>query len=284
MGDLQQDTEVELVGEDPDGSRRFSAKLSPEWEIWGPMGGYVASVALRAAAGSSPFARPASFFCQYLGVAAFDAVDIAVTPLRVAKTALAQRVQVRQGDRDILEATVWSVGEVDGLAHDVTEPTRPPVPSPNECADLTELLSEEDLASGPPFPFWRNLDLRPIDWTADRSAVGDPVWREWLRFAPTPIFADPWVDACRSLILIDLQSWPSASRAHTRGHAFIAPSLDLYVAFHDPRPDGEWLLADGFAPIARDGLMAWNGRLWSEDGALVASGAGQMLCRRVRQA
>ncbi len=101
---------------------------------------------------------------------------------------------------------------------------------------------------------------------------------------PTHTFSDPWVDACRSLILVDLQSWPSASRAHAPGHEFIAPSLDLYVAFHDPRPDSEWLLADGCSPIAQDGLMAWNGRLWAEDGALVATGAGQMLCRRVRQA
>ncbi len=121
--------------------------------------------------------RPAcELLCQYLGVATFDAVDIAVAPLRVAKTAVAQRVQVRQGDRAILEATVWSVGDVDGLAHDVTAPTRPPVPSPQECKDLTELLSEEDRADGPPFPFWRNLDSKPIK--LDRRATRS--WRTRL--------------------------------------------------------------------------------------------------------
>src|SRR5688572_23385887 len=116
MGDLGVDTAVEQIGEG-----RYTATLSAEWEIWGPMGGYIASVALRAAGAESPFARPASFFCQYLGVASFDAVDLVVTTLRSARTALAQRVEITQGDRRILEATVWSVGDVDGLEHDRTE-------------------------------------------------------------------------------------------------------------------------------------------------------------------
>jgi hypothetical protein len=28
--------------------------------------------------------------------------------------------------------------------------------------------------------------------------------------------------------------------------------------------------------------MAWNGRLWDADRRLVASGAGQLLCRKMR--
>ena len=69
MGDLAVDTAVTRTGEG-----RYTASLSADWEIWGPMGGYIASVALRAAGAESPFARPASFFCQYLGVAGFDTV------------------------------------------------------------------------------------------------------------------------------------------------------------------------------------------------------------------
>lgn len=276
MGDLAHDTAVEQVG---DG--RYRATLSPEWEIWGPMGGYVASVALRAAGAASPFARPASFFCHYLNVAAFETVDIVVTPTRTARTALAQRVEISQDGKPIMEATVWSIGDVEGLAHDEVEP--PDVPGPTELASILELLTEEDLARGPGFPFWNNLDAKPIEWGADQPGISLPGrWQEWLRFTPTPTFADPWVDACRSLILIDIQSWPAANRPHRHeDHRFYAPSLDLYVAFNDPQPAGEWLLADGRAPIATDGLMGWDGRLWSDTGRLVASGGGQLLCRRV---
>ena len=66
MGDLALQTSVEPAGE---GSYR--AIVHQDWEIWGPCGGYVAAIALRAAGAESPFARPASFFCHYLSVAAF---------------------------------------------------------------------------------------------------------------------------------------------------------------------------------------------------------------------
>ena len=281
VGNLEADTAVERVDENV-----FRANLSSDWEIWGPMGGYVASVALRAVAGVSPFARPASFFCQYLGVAAFDTVDVTVTTLRGARTAAAHRAHVTQDGKPILEATVWSVGDVDGLEHDVSAP--PPVPAPADLRPVSELLAEAGIEeSGPPFPFWNNLETRPVEFRPEWPPPGPlpPVWRQWCRFVPVPTFADPWVDACRSLILVDVQSWPAASRPHAwRPASFIAPSLDLYVAFQDPTPDSEWLLGDGYAPVAAHGLMGWNGRLWSEGGALVASGAGQALCRRVPSA
>lgn len=275
MGDLGVDTAVQQVG---DG--RYTATLSAEWEIWGPMGGYIASVALRAAGAESPFARPASFFCQYLGVATFDTVDLSVTTLRAARTALAQRVEITQGDRRILEATVWSVGDVDGLDHDRTD--APEVAAPDGLPTIRELLTDEELAQGPSFPFWRNLETKPLHFSRQPRTEGqEPIFREWERFVPASTFADPWVDACRSVVLIDVQSWPAASRAHAWGHGFYAPSLDLYVSFNDPQPASEWLLVDGHGPVARDGLMAWTGRLWSEGGRLVASGGGQLLCRRM---
>ena len=46
--------------------------LSRDWEIWGPNGGYVASIALRAAGAHSRFDRPASLVGHFLGVADFD--------------------------------------------------------------------------------------------------------------------------------------------------------------------------------------------------------------------
>ena len=44
MGDLAVDTATEQIG-----PNTFLCDLSPDWEIWGPNGGYLASVALRAA-------------------------------------------------------------------------------------------------------------------------------------------------------------------------------------------------------------------------------------------
>jgi acyl-CoA thioesterase-2 len=280
MGDLGQDTAVERI----DGSR-FRAELSADWEIWGPMGGYLASIALRAVGAVTPFARPASFFCHYLGVAAFDTVEVTVAELRSARTAAAHRVRVTQDDKAILEGTAWSIGAVNGLEHDLAAP--PHLPGPDDLKTIPELLAEAGLGPyQPPFAFWHNFDSKPIDFYPDWPPPEPlpPVWQQWSRFKPTATFSDPWVDACRSLVLIDVQSWPAASRPHLIGvQQFYAPSLDLYVAFHDPQPECEWLLCDGYAPVARHGLMGWTGRLWSVDGRLVSSGGGQLLCRRIPQ-
>lgn len=278
MGDLAIDTAVEPRGAGDDG--RYVATLSPDWEIWGPMGGYVAACALRAAGASSPHPRPATFSCHYLSVARFGEVDLRVETRRGGRTATSQRVEVSQEGRPILDATVWSVGEVEGLEHDET--VAPDVPGPDELPDLRSLLPDD--APGPPFPFWNNLEARPlqfeIDWPPDGPRPAS--WQEWLRFTPTATFEDPWVDAARCVILVDLPSWPSAHRPHAwKQPPFMAPTLDLNVAFHQPTAGHEWLLCDGAAPLSTDGLFGWTARVWSAGGALHASGGGQCLYRRL---
>ncbi|MCI0838402.1 MAG: thioesterase family protein, partial [Chloroflexi bacterium] len=47
--------------------------------------------------------------------------------------------------------------------------------------------------------------------------------------------------------------------------------------FHRPAPDSEWLLCDYESPIAHAGLVGSQGRIWSEDGRLIASGGAQCL-------
>lgn len=274
MGDLAEDTAVRRVG---DG--RYEATLSADWEIWGPMGGYVAACALRAAGAASSHDRPATFSCHYLGVAEFGTVDIAVEARKVGRTVTAQRVEITQKDQPILDAIVWSVGEVEGLEHD--EATMPDVAGPDELAELGELLPDDE----PMYPFWNNLEAKPLHFEADWPPDGPrPArWQEWLRFVPTPTFDDPWADAARSVILVDLPSWPSAHRPHAwRQPPFIAPTLDLNVAFHRSAADEEWLLCDGAAPVSTDGLFGWNARVWSAGGALHASGGGQCIYRRAR--
>jgi len=291
MGDLAVDTSVRPLGGrgsggrgdeghggDRDGTGRFMATLSPEWEIWGPMGGYVAAVALRAAGAASPFDRPATFSCHYLAVARFEPVQLHVTVQRAASTAMSQRVVMTQRDRQVLTAEVWSVGPVDGLVHHLPDP--PDVPGPDGLASMAELAPGD----WPWFPFWANVDNRPVDARADWPPPGPlpPRWRSWLRFQPTATFDDPWVDAARSVVFLDVVGWPSAYQHHAwTDPPFTAPSLDLSVAFHEPAPDAQWLLADGHSPVAGDGLVGWNGRLWSPDRRLVASAGGQALFRHM---
>jgi acyl-CoA thioesterase-2 len=274
MGDLANDTEVR-----PSGEGSYEATLSADWEIWGPMGGYVAACALRAAGASTEQARPAAFSCHYLGVAGFGRVDLRVEARRSGRTAASQRVEVTQGGRPILDAMVWSVGDVEGLEHDETSP--PAVPGPDELPEIGELLPDD---AAPPFPFWNNLEAKPLAFEAQWPPDGPrPArWQEWLRFTPTATFEDPWVDAARCVILVDLPSWPSAHRPHAwKQPPFTAPTLDLNVAFHRPTSGRDWLLCDGAAPLSTGGLFGWTARVWSTGGVLHASGGGQCLYRRL---
>jgi acyl-CoA thioesterase II len=280
MGDVARETAAERVGEDADGAGVYAATVCGDWEIWGPCGGYVAAIALRAAGAESPFARPASFFCHYLSVAAFAPVDLVVTPLRPGRTVLAQRVAMTQQGRPILEAMVWSVGEVQGLEHEDLDP--PDVPDPEELPTVAQLRSGDGGEDRPPFPFWRNFDQRMIEWSEAWPPPGPlpPTWRTWVRCTPTATFEDPWVDAARSLIVLDVGSWPAGSRPHAHLELpYIAPSLDLYASFQCPGADSEWLLLDAHSPVAQGGLLSWTGRVWSRGRRLIASGGGQAVFR-----
>ena len=192
VGDIEQQTAVE-----PAGDGRFTAMVHDDWEIWGPCGGYVAALALRAAGAESPLARPASFFCHYLSVASFAPVDLEVTPLRSGRTVLAQRVAMTQEGRPVLDAMVWSVGEVEGLEHEDVDP--PDVPDPDELPTWADLRPDEDR------PAMRLLgQLRPAP---DRmvAAVASarplpPTWRAWVRASRRPRSRIPgWMRRARSL-------------------------------------------------------------------------------------
>jgi acyl-CoA thioesterase-2 len=278
MGDLAQQTAVTPAHhlDDLGADRHFTATLHDDWEIWGPEGGYVAAVALRAAGAVSPFARPASFSCHYLTVANFAPVDLVVTPLRSGRTALSQRVEMTQDGRPILSAMVWSVGQIEGLVHRDLRP--PEVPNPDQLRSPAELWPDRNRS----FNFWDNFDQRPVDFFEQWPPAGPapPEFRTWVRAHPPLSSSDPWIDAARTLIVMDVLSWPAGSRPHAYLEPpFIAPSLDLYVAFQQCATNDQWLLLDGYSPVADDGLLSWTGRVWNLERQLVASGGGQAVFR-----
>ena len=271
MGDFEIDTRLE--GVDPDGGR-FQAHLSRDWEIWGPNGGYVAAIALRAAGRMSRIPRPASFSGHFLRVATFAPADVVVVPLHRGRRSESLRVSITQDDKPVLEALVRTASEGPGLEH-VHE--LPPVVPPPEALPDPALLRAAD---GPRYPFWSNLDARVVqpERFRDTGATRDPVWREWYRFTPRATFDDPFVDAGRMLVLIDTLSWPAASQPHPLDSGFQAPNLDVTAWFHALDPRSDWLLADHASPVARGGLMGTSGRVWSREGSLLATGGAQLFC------
>jgi acyl-CoA thioesterase-2 len=256
------------------GPRAYSAVLSPAWEIWGPSGGYLAALALRAAGLSAELDQPASFYCQFLRPPSIGRVDLDVSFLKRSRRSEALAVQLTQQGEAVLHALVRTAADAPGYEHEQTN--APDVPLPEALQSTDELRTDEER---PPFAFWDNLERRPIDQQfRPTSATGErssPIVREWVRFRPVGCFDHPFVDAARSLILLDTYGWPAAFRMHRDG-TYLAPNLDTSAWFHQFGPSSEWLLIDHECPVAEHGLLGVSGRVWDVDHRLVASGGAQL--------
>jgi acyl-CoA thioesterase II len=275
MGDFELDTRPRR---ETGGTGRYRAVLSEDWRIWGPNGGYVAAIALRAVGMEAAIARPSSFHGHFLSVGRFAEVELVVEPLRSGRRAESFRVRMVQDGKVLLEGLVRTAAPGPGLEHDAA--TAPRAPAPDGLRNVEQLRAEHGLEDTPRHAFWQNLESRPI-WP-ERFGEGPrpraPLWREWYRFRPRETFDDPWTDAGRLLLLIDTLSWPAAAQPHGHEHGYTAPNLDVTAWFHRSAPDAAWLLADHACDVARGGLMGTTARIWSPDGALLASGGAQLLC------
>lgn len=276
LGDATAVTRTEEPG-------RYSATLFADYEVWGPEGGYVAAVLLRAAAEQSAQPRPASLQVHFLGVARSEVVELTVTVLRRTRRAESLRVSMTQDGRPVAEALTWFTAGGDGFEHH-----HAPLPDGVTAHHDLPTFDQRMAAAGldpPPFPFWDNVEYWPLGWHDEWPPDGpeDPLWRIWARFQPTATFTDPVVDACRSVVLADLQ-WPAVGGPHAWRYPagqlpWMAPTLDLSVQFHAAEPTADVVLLEARCPVAGDGLVGGSARVWSPGGTLLASAAGQLLCR-----
>lgn len=279
VGDFVDQTALEEIEPESagpgEGVRRYRAELGADWQTWGPAGGYVAAVALRAAGLATSFDRPASFACHFLSVARFDAVELEVETRRAGRRTESLRVAMTQQGAPILDATLWAVGVNEGLEHDYTR--APDVPPPTELADVRELMPDR-----PQLGLFQNFERRPTEFVPETDREPrEPATSAWYRFIPRATATERFADAARSVILIDAFSWPATWAAHPSDgpSPWIAPNLDLHVRFHRDARAHEWLLCETRADLAADGLIGTNGAVWSPSGELIAAGSSQLFCR-----
>lgn len=270
MGDLAHDTAVE------GGDGVYAAKIVSDWDFWSPNGGYLSATALRAAAAETDLPRPAAYYCHYLNPATSDeAAELRVKTLRRSSRTHSMRVEMSQEGKPVLEALVWGFAPSDGFEH--VHARMPDVPPPGELRTAEEIHAP-DVA---PYRFWDNVDNKPVTWIGrwDERPIMHPLWRVWCRFRPVAAWDDAWLDACRSLVLVDTMVYPAAAMAHEGVFPFVAPSMDLAVRFHAPQTPSEWLLCSAEAPAGTGSVVGGYAAVWSETGQLLATGGQQMSVR-----
>jgi acyl-CoA thioesterase len=154
VGSFAADTEVHEEG------GKLRATLSRDWEIRGPNGGYVASIALRAAGKvAPPDHRPATFSCQYLAAGQF--ADVGVEPVRKGRNAWCLNVVLMQSGKRILQAQVWTTNKSDGprTRHRLRRQQHVPRPSDAVIGGALTWPGRALKHPGPkvrPWPRWRN--------------------------------------------------------------------------------------------------------------------------------
>jgi acyl-CoA thioesterase II len=254
-----------------------AASIDSDWFIWGPFGGYLAALSLRAMAACSAHKRPATFSCQFLNVGRPGPITIAVERVKQGRKAECLRASVKQDGVPLVEAQAWIVAAAfSGLEHCDTAP--PDAEKPCELSDWHGVGEEEKS------PVWGHVARRPLPcFRTSGQAKMRARWACWLRLNEEFPEGDAGLAAARAVLWMDLAPWNAALNMHGRPTTHLAPTLDLTVQFqphlYAAEADGcDWMLVETASPVAGHGLYGAHSKLWSETGRLVAVGAAQGIC------
>ena len=248
-------------------------------------GGQVAAQALVAASRTAPDHMQMHSMHSYFLRPGDTAVPIVydVDPVRDGRSFATRRVLARQHGRPIYALTASFQVEEDGFEH---QDVMPDVPSPEEAFDVVAAMTstrsdrrEEWLRE------WAALELRHAgDSRPGGSLPNDQqpaVVRYWIKVADRlpddALIHRAALTYVSDMTLLGATLLPHGLHPNSAGVQ--AASLDHTVWFHGPYRADEWLLYDQTSPIAAGARGLAFGRLFSEDGRLVASVAQEGLIR-----
>jgi acyl-CoA thioesterase len=244
----------------PDGG--FVAELDPGWDVGGDIlnGGYLLSVAARAALAESPHDHPVALSGSYLRAAAAGPATVSVTPGPAGRTLAHSLVTLSDAGGPALSAQATTATLTDaGAERDRPMPDVPPV---GDCVSIGEHAHLAPAGLAVPGLVRRietRLDPATAGWALGTPS-GEPVLRAWLRFAddrePDPLALVTFADAL-----------PPTSFA--MGRFGWAPTVQLQVLVR-ALPAPGWCLVE-----ARGGTLAggWHDEdytIWDSTGRLVA--------------
>jgi acyl-coenzyme A thioesterase PaaI-like protein len=238
------------------------AELDPGWDVGGGIlnGGYLLSVAGRAALLDSPHPHPVALSGSYRRAPAAGPVSLTVEPGSAGRTLAHSAVTLAddQGICLIVQATTATLGDgpVEWAA------PLPDVPPVEECFSLAE-----NAALAPPgvqvpglvFRVDTRVDLATAGWALGQPS-GEPLMRAWVRFMdgrePDPLALVTFAD------VLPPTSW-------SMGRMGWAPTVQLQVLVRGVPAPG-WCLVEARANEVADGWIDEDYRIWDSTGRLVA--------------
>ena len=206
-----------------------------------------------------------------------------VERIRDGKSFSTRRVVARQHGRPIYYMTASFQVPEDGFEH---QDVMPEVPSPAESPDMGEMFRARSPESADEWlTEWAALELR---WVGDSRKGGvipnderPSQSRLWIRVSGRlddhPLTHQAALTYASDMTLLGSSLVPHG--VHVSSPSMQSASLDHSMWFHRPFRADEWLLYDQASPSASGARGLAIGRLFAEDGTLVATVAQEGLIR-----
>ncbi|WP_028049145.1 acyl-CoA thioesterase II [Cellulomonas sp. URHD0024] len=246
-------------------------------------GGQVLAQALLAAGATVPDGRlPHSLHGYFLRAGdVAEPITFAVERLRDGRSFTARRTHALQGGTAILSAITSFQETQDGV--DYADPMPPGVPDPEDVPSALDVLGGID---HPVAKFWTQeaaFDVRHVDGQLYLGPAGDAIGQQsvWFR-SRGPLPDDQLLH--RALLAYASDQVLLEPILRRTGHSWVTrglsiASLDHAMWWHrDVRVD-DWLLYVQSSPSAQGGRGLGAARVFTRDGALVASVAQEGMVR-----
>ena len=239
------------------------AQLDPGWDVGGGIlnGGYLLSVAARAAVLESPHPHPVALAASYLRAPAAGPATLTVQPGPSGRTLAHSLVTLADAGGPALTV---QVDDGDARPRPVRRtPSRcrtcPPVEECFSVAEHRDLAPPGVHVPGLSLRVDTRLDIATAGWAFGRPS-GEPVLRAWMRFAdgrePDPLALVTFADAL-----------PPTSFA--MGNLGWAPTVQLQVLVR-ALPAPGWCLVEARSSEIAGGWVDEDYRIWDSTGRLVA--------------
>lgn len=233
------------------------AEVSPGWDTIGgvPNGGYLLTVALRAAAGQLAGMLPLTVTGHFLRPGVHGPADLRVEIVKRGRTTSTVMVGlVQQGKERLRMLATFGVPQQQA-GTPVFAPAAPAIPAPAECVEPPRGTAEALGAT-----LADRFDYRvapPSRWL--NGEPGEPRLDAWIRLADG---TDPDPTA---LVLFN-DAFPAAVLELGDG---LAPTVEITIHLRRPPAPG-WIQARTGSRLLVGGLVEQDVELWDEKGELVA--------------